>query len=280
MNLQKRDDELQRLLADDGGEFGRLYRRLPHTEPPRRLDRSVLGEAARGVLGHAPHRHRWLVGLGSFAGLALAAGVAWHIGQNALPPPEPARGRPVVVPVEPISPRPRPQAAERAAPLPPSGESAAAPAPPPAAAKTRTPSRRATPATQPAAAPAAAPAPAPEPPPAAAKAPPSPTPFPAEAPHREAAPATMEAAPAAAPESPKASSAMPSSRGAAPAPSSSLELRRDLQLAPAQWLARIRQLMQEGRRQQASESLRLFRRVHPAQPLPDDLRALLDQADE
>jgi hypothetical protein len=108
-----------------------------------------------------------------------------------------------------------------------------------------------------------------------------PEPFPAATQHTEAAPpAATEAAPTPAEAPAKASRATPPPRGAAPSPSSSLELRRDMQLAPPQWLARIRQLVQEGRRQQASESLRLFRRVHPDEPLPDDLRALLGPRDE
>ncbi|HEY0178003.1 MAG TPA: hypothetical protein VGC30_00030, partial [Dokdonella sp.] len=67
------DDALERLLEDGGGELGALYRRLPRAEPPRRLDRSVLGDAARAVRGARPRRHRWLVALGTTAGVALAA---------------------------------------------------------------------------------------------------------------------------------------------------------------------------------------------------------------
>ncbi|HEY6943454.1 MAG TPA: hypothetical protein VI238_18535, partial [Dokdonella sp.] len=64
---------------------------------------------------------------------------------------------------------------------------------------------------------------------------------------------------------------------AAPAPpSSSVELRRDMQLAPDDWLAHVRQLLRQGRRQQAIESLRLFHQAHPRYPLPADLHALLD----
>ncbi|MGN6518575.1 MAG: hypothetical protein ACTHK2_04025, partial [Dokdonella sp.] len=70
------DHDLERLLADDGGDLTALYRRLPKAEPPRRLDRSVLGEAARAVRGHTPRRQRWLVGVGSAAGVVLAAGIA------------------------------------------------------------------------------------------------------------------------------------------------------------------------------------------------------------
>ena len=63
---------------------------------------------------------------------------------------------------------------------------------------------------------------------------------------------------------------------AAPAPSSSLELRRDMQLDADTWLAHIEQLLHQGRRQQAIESLRLFRNAHPHHALPGELRALLD----
>jgi hypothetical protein len=59
-------------------------------------------------------------------------------------------------------------------------------------------------------------------------------------------------------------------------PSSSVELQRDMQLAPPDWLAHIRDLMQQGRRQQATESLRLFVRTHPDQRVPADLRELLE----
>ena len=75
--MTKPDDrDLDKLLSDDGGEWGALYGKLSRVEPPRRLDRNVLGEAARAVHGHVPRRQRWLVGLGSAAGIVLAAGVA------------------------------------------------------------------------------------------------------------------------------------------------------------------------------------------------------------
>ncbi|MGH8173537.1 MAG: hypothetical protein ACREPX_10330, partial [Rhodanobacteraceae bacterium] len=83
------------------------------------------------------------------------------------------------------------------------------------------------------------------------------------------------AAGAAAPaEKQKAFGEMRSQPGAA-APSSSIELRRDTQRAPEEWLAHIHQLLRQGRRQQASESLRLFQKAHPDWTVPDDLRPLL-----
>jgi hypothetical protein len=49
-----------------------------------------------------------------------------------------------------------------------------------------------------------------------------------------------------------------------------------MQLDPETWLAHIEQLLRQGRRQQAIESLRLFRNAHPRHVLPHELRALLD----
>jgi hypothetical protein len=60
------------------------------------------------------------------------------------------------------------------------------------------------------------------------------------------------------------------------APTTSVELRRDMQLAPEDWLAHIEQLLHQGRRQQALESLQLFRRMHPDWKISRELRALGD----
>jgi hypothetical protein len=38
----------------------------------------------------------------------------------------------------------------------------------------------------------------------------------------------------------------------------------------------VRELLRQGREQQAAESLRLFRRSHPDREIPDDLKALLE----
>ncbi len=101
-----RDHDLDRLLDDDGGEFGALYRRLPRAEPPRRLDRAVLGKPRARC---ADKRRAGIAGwsaFGSAAGVVLAAGIAWHVGQDALreqSQQEGARGVPIVVPVEPIT---------------------------------------------------------------------------------------------------------------------------------------------------------------------------------
>jgi hypothetical protein len=288
MNLP-RDNDLERLLEDDGGDLGALYRRLPRAEPPRRLDRSVLGEAARAVHGQTPRRHRWIVGFGSAAGIVLAAGVAWHVGQNALQQQshETYRMAPSVVPVEPITEssawrkRERANAAQSAASSPPAAKMEPAPAPPLEPAKPSL-ARKAAPK------PSAPPAVAREtmaPAPAAAPAPQAPVPFPAQDAQRSESDAAAAGALAPKDEELKAKQAggndlldrvaSGSARSnAPPAPSSSVELRRDMQLSTQDWLAHIEQLLHQGRRQQALDSLRLFRRMHPDQRLSDELRAL------
>ncbi|MFI4968889.1 MAG: hypothetical protein ACHP7D_01695 [Lysobacterales bacterium] len=277
-----RDRDLDHLLGDDGGEFGALYRRLPRMEPPRRLDRSVLGEAVRAVHGRTPRGQRWIVGLGSAAGVVLAAGIAWHVGHDALrqSAQDTFRDAPQVVPVEPITGVARHKRE-------PAIEAQNEAAPPPAASMPAPPLKKS---EHPRA--AAKPLPAPAPPLRAPASPAQPVPsaappaaFPADAAQREekaqaaeAGAATGAAGTRSAPASDALDQAMsPRQRaGFAPAPSSSVELRRDLQLEPVDWLAHIRQLLHQGRRQQAIESLRLFHRAHPDWQLPDELRPLLD----
>ena len=281
MNLPRdREHDLQRLLDEGGGEFGALYRRLSQVDPPRRLDRAVLGEAARAVRGRAPRRQRWVVGLGSAAGLVLAAGIAWQIGHEALREPSLAPTHeyaPMVVPVAPIT-----ENGTRQAPPPPEAEAAAnappaASPPPPAAMKQRA---AAKPAAQ-----AVTPSPPAEPEPFPAPAAASTPTFPAnvESP-REEHQAIAAESPADSTSATKADAAgaprkMPDARArrsTPPAPSSSIELRRDMQLTPTAWIAHVRDLLEHGRRQQAIESLQLFRHVHPDHVIPDDLKLLLD----
>jgi hypothetical protein len=292
---RKPDDDLDRLLADDGGELGALYRRLPRMEPPRRLDRNVLGEAARAIHGRPPRRQRWMVGLGSAAGIVLAAGVAWHVGQDALRQQsyEPARSAPTYVPVQPLDESSRRRHADA-----PAAADAIQPAPAPAAPAATAPMefqhRRSAPPVdklKKEAAPEAQSAP----PPTAVAAPPPPQrtvstpsePFPSSDKSANATSANAEAkgnlAGSAAREQESGRSedaasaslaAKPAHSTTGPAPTSSAELRRDMQLAPEDWLAHIQQLLRQGRRQQAIESLQLFRRAHPDWQLSDELRAL------
>ena len=283
MSAHDPDRELESLLGDDGGELGALYRRLPKAEPPRRLDRSVLGEAARALHGYTPRRQRWLFGIGSAAGVVLAAGLAWHVGQDALhqetqlsapapAAPAPATPRATYVPVAPISEPARQRAREEATQM-----QDAAPAVAPAA-KPAPPQHKAM-AKPKAVIPTAQQAPPPPPVPEATRAS-EPEAFSAAEGAREQEDASAAlgggSAGAAAKDSAVDKPGSPRRANAAPAPSSSVELRRDMQLDPDTWLAHIEQLLRQGRRQQAIESLRLFRNAHPRHALPDELRALLD----
>lgn len=287
MSIRDPDRDLDDLMREDGGEIGSLYRRLPRYEPARRLDRAVLGEAARAVhSGKPPRRQRWIVGIGSAAGLVLAAGIAWRIGHDAMNPNDAASpaSAPIVVPVKPISESER---AKREAPEPQAAapaetdaaqtrDSATAGAANRAAQDELKPAVRKARANKSAAAPAAQPPPAPAP---VASSPPEA--FPGAGREREQGQFLEKS---------KAGSVAPATGGnaenaVAPAarglssptlPSASVELRRDMQLSPEDWLAHIHQLIRQGRRQQASESLRLFVRAHPDWEIPDDLRRLLD----
>ncbi|MGN6519237.1 MAG: hypothetical protein ACTHK2_07425, partial [Dokdonella sp.] len=220
----------------------------------------------------------------SAAGVVLAAGIAWHVGQDALrreaqgelpvqsTPAAPQRSQ-NYVPVQPLS-EPAAKRVQPSAQEPVGGAApATAPPAPPAAAK---PMPRKTEARAKEQSPARVTQPAPPPPPAAAAA--APDAFPAEAQREEAetasAPVAADAAGAVAKERSGGKAAR--ARGVSTPPTSSFELRRDMQLAPDDWLAHIRQLLHQGRRQQATDSLRLFHAAHPERPLPDELRALLD----
>lgn len=290
------DEDLQRLLDDDGGEFGAIYKRLSHPEPPRRVDRVVLANAARAVRGdRAPPAQRWLLGLGSAAGLVLAAGIAWQVGQQ-IDAQDAQTGAPrserTVIPVQPITESARTQKTESveaaAAMADQESPAEAAPAKQESAPPLR---RKATPAKP---APAAVPPPAP-----AAQAPPlleqraaEPEPPPAvsaadaaQAFPQETDNVSSEAASGVARErrdhaagkavglsAPKAAA----EQSRAPAPSSSVKLRQNMHLAPQDWLAEIVRLKNAGRRQEAIENLRLFRRMHPDWQLSDELRRLAE----
>jgi hypothetical protein len=296
MNIRDPERDPDDLLRDDGGEMGGLYRRLPRYEPPRRLDRAVLGEAARAVhSGKPPRRQRWVVGLGSAAGLVLAAGIAWRVGYDAMNRSEVAlpTAAPRVVPVEPIS---EPARAKREDAPAQQAESDASRTEQSAADRAvgnvssadelKQAPRKTAKASKPAAPPAVA-SPAPSELGSARQAPPPPQAFPDAARQREQAKDRENSRGGVAPATRAATDSRPAleknaAAGAARAlssptpPSGSVELQRDVQLAPQDWLAHIRQLEQQGRRQQAIESLSLFRRSHPDWTIPDDLRDLLD----
>ena len=274
------------LLREGGGETGDLYRRLPRYEPPRRLDRAVLNEAARAVhSGKPPRRQRWIVGIGSAAGLVLAAGLAWCIGHEPMSTNDavaPAAA-PRVVPVQPIDESERARhdapardetAAPPAAASPPVEQRAAG-----AVSERQKAVRKQTAENKPAPPPMRA-----EAPPPAAPSAPAPQPFSANEQELDKAKDAEKSESSNGGDTAKAASGLATQavtstkmgRASPTLPSSSVELQRDMQLAPRDWLAHIRDLMQQGRRQQATESLRLFVQTHPDLRVPADLRELLE----
>lgn len=308
MSGDRSERDLERLLDADRGEFGPLYDRLSRAEPPRRLDRAVIAEATRAA--HGPRSHgsqRWMLGIGSVAGVVLAAGIAWQVGRefesrDAVPVTAPVgRSAPQVVPVQPISPSAPSMAEESPAEAGTIGENEAKDfvvtgsrvRPEQAAKPTRAAPRAAVP---------------PPPPPAAAKAeaeafPQAPAePMPLleqrvlEQPALEQSStehdtgserlrkSRAERADAVEDRSDPSSAAGNSAAQApiesaprsisAPAPSTSTRLRRNMQLEPQAWLAEIAQLRDQGRTQEVMENIRLFRRMHPDWPLSDELRRL------
>lgn len=287
--------DLERLLEPDGGEYGAIYRRLGRPEPPRRLDRVVLAQAARAVHGErAPRAQRWMLGLGSAAGLVLAAGIAWQVGRQLetrdSQPAGAADGRSsTVIPVQPIADSARLRKSETKASLEDKKDMAAAQADEgePAASARSKPASPAPPAPARPAARAVVPRVAPIEP-AAQAAPMEAESFSAgketagdgaslgeagknalekRAGHGQPAPAAdaMQAVP-------EAQAGAAQSR--APAPTTSVQLRQNMHLPPEDWLAEILRLQREGHRQQAIENLRLFRRMHPDWMLPDELLQL------
>ena len=292
------DRELQRLLDEDGGEYGAIYRRLSRPEPPRRLDRVVLANAARAVhADRAPPAQRWMLGIGSAAGVVLAAGIAWQVGKqlesrDAASGGSLERSHPSVIAVQPIN--------EPAAPPKAESDSAMSDQSGPAGA-TSVEERKPVGASRQKAARPPPPAPAPRP----AVAPPEVTqiqsqaerantmaadaeaePFPPakDLPQAQGTPGAMdelgksdrrEQADEAAGAAPAKSLASPEPmQSRAPAPTSSVQLRQNMHLPPEEWLAEIVRLKREGHRQQAIENLRLFRRMHPDWKLSDELLRL------
>ncbi len=77
----RNDRDVEDLLGDDAGRIGAAYRKLGKQDPPRRLDRNVLAEASRAVHGR-PRSSAWLLGIGTAAGVMLAAGIAWRVNHD------------------------------------------------------------------------------------------------------------------------------------------------------------------------------------------------------
>jgi hypothetical protein len=295
----------ERALAD------RLARLGPHGEPSPALDARILA-AARAELEPGPVRRpvRWPLALGVAASLMLAVGVAWQLrpmpeavtydeATSAMVLEAPATGSATEdapsapVPAEPdVAPQFDPPAPGAVTDAPtrtaPSGTVPAAPAP--ASARQ---ARRAEPQVElqkpavrplppsPEAPAAAAPAsdsaaaadmalPAPPPPAPAAVRQEAPRPFAAPTPARERA-ANADAQ--------HRKAAMSSAAAGASNESFAEDVPPATADSPAvrdAWLQRIRELQAAGRTDEARASLREFALRYPDDPLPDDLRPLLD----
>ena len=256
----ERDFEL--FLSDDDSRLAALYRKLPQAEPDARLDAAVQAMARRTVASappatRTPARTRWLPMLSAAAVVALAAGIAFQIG---------------------------PQLWQRSARQPETQSAAVPAAPPPAAPQ---PGAAAAGALQESAAPAAmaprdvpalpaemkkvenaAPRPAPRAFPAPARTMQETVPQPpAEA--KPAMPAPAMTAPVRAKQADTESAGAPAAALAAPATQD-----RNASLYPEHWLANIRQMLRDNRREEALRSLAEFRKRYPDYRLPDDLRDL------
>jgi len=87
---------------------------------------------------------------------------------------------------------------------------------------------------------------------------------------KTSAPAKNEATQATASPAPPAVSAAPAAQ-AMPRAAGRLRM-EDRALAPEDWIARIRELLQQGKQAEAASQWQAFRNAHPDYPLPEDLR--------
>lgn len=263
------------------------------TEPGPALDARVLAAAHAASMPSrpVPKRRNWIMPLSVAASLTLAVGLAWRLRPPEMP------GTPIHATVE-SAPAAEDSAAVRVV-EPTQAVPAAAPAevatPSPAPAKAIVPVSK-TRAVEPAA-PAADAVPARAAPPAppesaasmviqqgaSAPAPPAMAPAPPPAPAMSQARATEAAR-----EQPAMAGAARMQRNAATPQAAdtkadALVIEPDEDVPPATadspavqeaWLRRIRELLDQGRIDEAKASLAEFKRRHPAAPLPADLRAL------
>lgn len=286
-----------------------LARRLaqldPRAAPSPQTDAAILA-AARAAAGTGapasarpplpPRRRprRWPVGLGIAASLALALGVAWQLrplpDAGVLERPSETGSLPAQAPAAASG---AGEASTPARPSPPvAGPDIGSADDAPAARTTAMPRRAAPPVER-----ASGPGPAPAPPPSQvadfvpdppATAPPAP---PQSSTRREAElprPRQRQAAPALAAPSPAVAAPAPAPAAARAAPAQ-IDLAADQPLddqPPASadspdvreaWLQRIRELRDDGRLDQARDSLHEFVRRHPQATVPDDLRPLLER---
>ena len=259
------------------------YRDADHPVPPPALDAAVL-DAARHAVAPAPHRRwfAWAAPMATTAVLVLGLSMLLRIREEApetlreAPPPSPAArsepaptaspGTPADLAAQPAPAASPPRSERGDARL---AEARSAPTPAPATL---------TPALAPqAASPEAAVAP---------QAPPEPRPFPAPAASTQQLEALRPAPPVPAAASPSPRQADRLER-AAPAPAPAREAApsfnqgmHKLKAAspgaegPEPWVETIRQLLRQGRGEEARKALEELRRRYPEFELPEDLRAI------
>lgn len=294
----------EQALARRLGQLGQLGPHGPHGEPSPALDARILAAARAPQARPARRARRWPLALGLAASLVLAVGIAWRLRPLPGPPADEAMTRSVATPTaRPIEGADMARKAQPQAGGIPSVPAAAAEPTPSRAArepavddirteKTTTSARATTSAPTPSApmpeptvvldapAPAAAPAiatlPPPPPPPS------SPAPV-VGAPQPQAAAAATPALPArkAARTAAQAEGDAGFDAAAAANEASGDEPSEDVPPATADapavreaWLQRIRELLAEGRSEDARASLKEFLHRYPDARLPDDLRAL------
>ena len=259
-------------------------------EPGAAIDARILA-AARSATETAPrpaHRRRWIAPLGVAATVIVAAGLAWRL----LPP-----GAPPAASEQATADIAAPAAMEAPPPpaTPPADAEPAMPVPQRAMAPAASARREARPAPPPATAPAVPAAAPPPPPPAGEPSAPRPlSPAPAPAPSAPpfaaadaALPAPTPATAGAAPVSASPAMAPRAAMKTASAPEHAAATRTaatgDDDVPPATadapgvrdaWLQRIGELVEQGRMDEARESLIVFRKRYPDAVLPPELRDL------
>jgi Meckel syndrome type 1 protein len=258
----KFERDFESFLGDDDSRLAALYRKLPQAEPDARLDAAVQAMARRAAAmpgaTRTPGRTRWLPLLSAAAVVALAAGIAFQIGPQLWQ--RPARqpeAQSTAVPAAPPPAAPQPGAMAAGALQESAAPAATAPRDVPALPAEMKKVENA----------ASRPAPSAFPAPAQAMQDAVPPPPTAEA--KPAMPAPAMAAPVRAKQADTESAGTPAAALAAPATQD-----RNASLYPEHWLANIRQMLRDNRREEALRSLAEFRKRYPDYRLPDDLRDL------
>lgn len=286
--------DFEAFLRGDATRLSELYRKLPQVEPDAQLDTTVRAMAQRSVAAQIatrkPAQRRWMPALASGAIVALAVGAALRLTPQVWqrPPSDLSVGASMTKPdgdstMLRQTREQAPSRAEQPAALPAvknaSGISDAAPAPPP-------PPAAALPAPIQAVAPKAAPEPFAGTLEQARVRHESTTPAEAGSAQSNAASVPLARQPtedhALAPRPDAGERATLEERAAAPAAKARTSQRAvpkqavqdAAQTSPQAWIADIRELLAQGRRSEALQSLARLRAAHPQLRLPEDLRAL------